>query len=987
MLVQEVTERSSVKHPVRVCAPAFAGRDRELAALTDALRDRPAVVLVEGEAGIGKSRLIREYLASPEGRTQHALLACCPPFRQPHTLAPVADAFRQAAPDGVRRLGLSALAGALRPLFPEWADGLPPALEPAEDATAARHRVFRGLAELAGLLRVGTLVVEDVHWADEVTVEFLLYLASAQPPPASLILTCRPEDVQPGSLLPRLSRLAVGSGGLRLTVGPLDVIQTAGLVSSMLGREPVSGEFAVFLHQQTEGIPLAVEELVQLLASHADLAHRARGGMRRPLTEMAVPPTIRDAVLERAGRLPADAQAVLRAAAVLTDPSAEATEYAVAGIPVERARSGLSQALGCGLLGEDGDGRVSFRHALAARAVYEAILIPERRALHLRAGEALEAARPLPAARLSWHFREAGDIARWARYAEQAADLALAVGDEVHAGSLLCDLVIRAGLPPAEMTRLADKIQLFTLGRGQLQDLAEVLRTLADDEALAPRQKAEARFQFGWVLNVLEEFEASRAETARAVPGLPTGSSQMLRAVRLLGFPLGTIRSAAEYLRWLRRAAQMVPPDAVERLSFANFRASALLILGQQEGWAAAAVIPGEPSSSRERAAVTTGHGNIGEAALLWGHYGEASNRLTRAAGLAGRYEYPRLRTNAVALQAHLDWFTGAWKGLAGRAAALAGDEELELVTRLRVLLVTGLLNGAQGPRADAQAQLEQVLGEARDHGAVDYLAEPAAALARLALADGDAGMALKVTDEPAEIVSCKGTWVWATDLAPARAGALTAAGRVDDATELVAAFARGLRGRDAPAPKAGLALCRAILAGARGEHARAAVLFARAAAAWQALPRPYDALLARERQARCLLAASRCEQGLGLLAEVLQGLSGLGASDAAQRVQRCLCENGVQVWRGWRGGRRGYGNQLSPRELEVVRLAAAGLTNREIAGQLYRSPDTVYTQVRAAMRKLGVSSRTALALRAAEAGLAADGEPPGGLEESAAGR
>jgi len=78
----------------------------------------------------------------------------CPPFRQPLTLAPVADALRQAVGD-VGKLGLSALAGALRPLFPEWAAGLPPAPEPAEDVTAARHRLLAALGELLARLETG----------------------------------------------------------------------------------------------------------------------------------------------------------------------------------------------------------------------------------------------------------------------------------------------------------------------------------------------------------------------------------------------------------------------------------------------------------------------------------------------------------------------------------------------------------------------------------------------------------------------------------------------------------------------------------------------------------------------------------------------------------------------------------------------------------------------------------------------------------------
>src|SRR5215469_6246728 len=151
-----VTKREADTRAPVIGAPGFVGRERELAALSQALTSGPAVVLVEGEAGIGKSTLLREYLGTT-GAGQRVLVGRCPPFRQPHTLGPLADAVRQAT-DRVTRLALSALSGALRPLFPEWAGDLPPAPEPAEDPTAARHRLFRALAELISCLQVTLLV-------------------------------------------------------------------------------------------------------------------------------------------------------------------------------------------------------------------------------------------------------------------------------------------------------------------------------------------------------------------------------------------------------------------------------------------------------------------------------------------------------------------------------------------------------------------------------------------------------------------------------------------------------------------------------------------------------------------------------------------------------------------------------------------------------------------------------------------------------------
>src|SRR5258708_30928314 len=124
MFVGEVTERSDSEGLPVMSSPAFVGRERELAEFTRALAAPPALVLAEGEAGIGKSRLVREYLRSPPGQGRRGLVACCPPLRRPQTPAPVADAIPQ-APGDARGLRLSGLAGAPRPLFPQGAPAPP----------------------------------------------------------------------------------------------------------------------------------------------------------------------------------------------------------------------------------------------------------------------------------------------------------------------------------------------------------------------------------------------------------------------------------------------------------------------------------------------------------------------------------------------------------------------------------------------------------------------------------------------------------------------------------------------------------------------------------------------------------------------------------------------------------------------------------------------------------------------------------------------
>ena len=283
---QTATEGETVRCSPAICLPKFVGRDRELSALATALAGARAVVLIEGEAGMGKTRLVGEYVASSAAAGVTALVACCPPFRQPHTLGPVVDAFRQAAaPRGMRDIVLSPLAGALRPLFPEWATDLPPGPDPLEDASSvpSLHRVFSALAELLDRLGTGLLIAEDVHWADDATLEFLLFLVSRKPPAVNLLVTYRPEEVPDSSLVRRLSRLSACDCGLRLALPPLDIEAAGSLVSSMLAGEKVSAEFAAFLHDRTEGVPLAREESVRVMGDRAELVIRDGAWMRRPL--------------------------------------------------------------------------------------------------------------------------------------------------------------------------------------------------------------------------------------------------------------------------------------------------------------------------------------------------------------------------------------------------------------------------------------------------------------------------------------------------------------------------------------------------------------------------------------------------------------------------------------------------------------------------------------------------------------------------------
>ncbi|MET8976338.1 AAA family ATPase [Streptomyces sp. NPDC004539] len=311
------TSRTAPPPHVPRPAPDFVGRSDQLAALGAALVHGPAFVVIEGEPGIGKSRLVREAVGG-----SGVLMAACPPLPEPFTLGAVVDGLRRLCPGPPSGLELSPLAGVLRPLLPDWAALLPPPPEGLDDPRATRHRILSALTELVGRLGVGVLVVEDAHWADTATLEWLLTLTATAHSGLSVVVTYRPDEVAPGSLLSRLtSRTPADVTFVRMALEPLDLAGTRALVASMFDAPEVSPEFVSFLHEHTDGVPLALEEYVLLLRDREDVVRRDGAWIRRVLGELRVPATLRDSVLERVARLDPGARGVLEAAAVLDAPS------------------------------------------------------------------------------------------------------------------------------------------------------------------------------------------------------------------------------------------------------------------------------------------------------------------------------------------------------------------------------------------------------------------------------------------------------------------------------------------------------------------------------------------------------------------------------------------------------------------------------------------------------------------------------------------
>ncbi|SCF63406.1 AAA ATPase domain-containing protein, partial [Streptomyces sp. MnatMP-M27] len=797
--------------PVVAVTPVLVGRDDALADVTRALQSGRSLVLIEGEPGIGKSRLLHEALKVV---ADHAvLLAPCPPVREPFPLGPIMDGVRRLRPTP-SGLGLSPLAGALRPLFPEWTGELPPALEALEDPKETRHRLLCAMTELLERLGVATLVVEDAHWADSATLEWLLTLCASGNLHMSIVLTYRPHEVAAGSLLRRLtSRRPVGMTVTRVEPQPLDVRQTGELVRSLLGADEVSEQFAVLLQQRTDGIPLALEETVRSMRERGDIVHQDGEWIRRALDDLRVSPTLRDSVLERVDRLPAQARRVLEAAAVLGESADVALLTAVAGVDGEAGRRGIASGLASGLLRDVGAGRLAFRHVLDAAAVADAIPASERWQLHRRAAENLRNLDPQPVTRLMRHLREANDMNGWSACSEQAADLAWESGDDHTAVALLLEALTEVEHPVETQTRLARKIGRFAAAGGAsfgttATGVTSALRCVLNNADLTAVDRGEIRLLLGRILLQLGQFDVVYHEVEAAVPDLAARPALAAKAMMSLAVPRGPW-PADTHLAWLERANALRSQvrTRAELLELGVDRALILLMFGEEAGWQAAREILREDARTvDERRQIARGLINFGHMAISWGLYQQAERFLADAVEEIHTTGYERLLGIVRSTRARLDWYAGAWPGLADEAVAVAESAESLHEARIEASGILALLDLAEGRRGTARRRLRDLLDETGRRGMVDAMVVPAAALGRSGLLDGAVDEPLEVTADLVATIARKGLWMWATDVLPVRVEALIASGADAEVDQLIGQFAAWLDGRAAPAPAAALA-------------------------------------------------------------------------------------------------------------------------------------------------------------------------------------
>jgi DNA-binding winged helix-turn-helix (wHTH) protein len=354
--------------------PGLLERDRQLATLTAALeaaRSHSAggVALIAGEAGLGKTSLVQAFADVARDRGVRVLAGGCDDLVTPRTMGPLRDIARD-------------LGGRLADAFVSGAD--------VEDVFVALPDV---LAEAPTVM-----VVEDLHWADDATLDVVRFLARRIATlPTVLVVTYREEEVAGGHRLRRVLGSLTGESVRRVTLQPLSL----GAVAAMAGDVGVP---AHELHAITRGNPFFVSEVL------------AAG-------ELRVPPTVSDAVLSRVDALGPEARRLLRHAAVI--PSRAERRLLAALVPDAHVAS--EEAEHAGVLGGDA-AHVWFRHELARQAVEESLTAAERALLNQRVLDVLTVQDVREPSRLVHHAERAGDVAAVVEHAPVAADEAVHLG-------------------------------------------------------------------------------------------------------------------------------------------------------------------------------------------------------------------------------------------------------------------------------------------------------------------------------------------------------------------------------------------------------------------------------------------------------------------------------------------------------------------------------------------------------------------------------
>ena len=941
----------------RLSSRVLAGRDPELGQLVAAMErcvaGSPSVVLVGGEAGVGKSRLLAELAArAADEDVVRVLRGQCADLEEAAIpLLAVVNAVRELVDDEIDLLAALDRAGARH-----------------EAAPAARLHALV-LDRLAGESGPILLVVEDVHWADRSTLDLLAFLARRlREERVMIVASYRNDEVDRRDALRRfLADVATAPTAERLELHRLDRDAMREQIAGILDEAPAD-DLVDAIFARSEGNPFFAEELVAASAAGAP---------------DALPPTLRDMLLARLGTLEADAQAVVRVAAAGGHEIHHELLAAAAELDEPRLTEALRAAVRHQVLVADDDG-FAFRHALLQEAAYGELLPGERARAHAAFAAALEAAPDAAggnaatvAAEIAHHWLRAGDepralvaAVRAGAEAERIGALAETARHDARALELwdaVPDAATLAGIDRATLLAHAAHATAWTGRPAEGVAFADAALALLDADA-EPLRVAHVRQRRGFYLWQLGRTREGVADLERAVALIPVEPPSAQRAGAL--GQLGLALMFEEDYAGARDSAEAA--IAVARSIDARAEeADAMVCLGQVLGPLGE---PGEGVALLERAHAIAAeldddellsHVGVGLSDMLWrvGRLADAvdagleGGAAARRVGLEVREVVSRLNAAEAALE------LGDWP--------LADELSRDALARNLSAVAMAFGHHVAGEVACARGDLDGAAAHVAAHrdrlGNGALLADALEDEAELALWQRRPEAAAQAAREG---IGVKDTMrrprvVWLGVRAEADRAELARARRdaaaEDGARERARALAAGARDAEHPALEATIA---AEVARVEGDADPA--LWEAAAAAWDSRSTPFHAAYARWRQAEAALASRDREQAAAALLAADATAADLGAralaaelEALARRARIALPEREPAPPEAEPAAPSAADELgLTARELEVLEHLALGQTNRQIAEELFISVKTAGVHVSHILSKLGAANR-----------------------------